>query len=127
MALEAQAIDLILSREPDWQSTPAGNPGYDLFKNGQDGKATDWCEVKAMVGGLNDRPVGLSRTQFERAQEHGKTYWLYVVEHAGTDRARIIRIQDPVGRARTFTFDHGWLSIANVDSERVDNEVPKQN
>ena len=56
-----------------------------------------WVEVKAMTGSLADRPVGLSRTQFDCAREHGVAYWLYVVKHATeTDRTRILRIQDPV-------------------------------
>jgi hypothetical protein len=114
IALEAQSIDLILSREPEWKTTPTHNPGYDLFEAGEDGQATRWCEVKAMAGSLRDRPVGLSRTQFEHAQEHGEAYWLYIVEHAGTDGARIVRIQDPAGKARTFTFDYGWLGVADV-------------
>jgi hypothetical protein len=75
-----------------------------------------WCEVKAMTGSLHNRPVGLSHTQFKHAQKHGESFWLYVVEHAGTD-PRIVRIQDPAGKARTFTFDHGWIDVAELDSE----------
>ena len=116
MALEAQAIDLILKREPNWQRPPAFNPGYDLFKTGPDGQPNRWCEVKAMTGSLHDRPVGLSHTQFEYAREHGADYWLYIVEHAGTERARIVRIQDPAGKTRTFTFDQGWTDVAELDS-----------
>jgi hypothetical protein len=118
MALEAQAIDLILSREPEWQRTPTNNPGYDLFQVEKNGQPTRWCEVKAMTGSLRLRPVGLSHTQFKHAQECGEAFWLYVVEHAGTDNARIVRLQDPAGKARTFTFDHGWLDIADLDAER---------
>jgi hypothetical protein len=114
MALEAQAIDLILSREPEWRRTPTHNPGYDLFQAGEDGKPTRWCEVKAMGGSLHQRPVGLSQTQFMYAQKHGEAYWLYVVEHAGTEGARIVRVQDPAGKARTFTFDYGWLDVADL-------------
>ncbi len=112
MALERKAIDLILAHEPRWQRTNTHNPGFDLFQTGEDGKPKKWCEVKAMTGNLYDRPVGVSCTQFERAQEHGEAYWLYVVEHAGADSAHIVRIQDSAGKARTFTFDHGWRSIA---------------
>src|SRR5947208_13912860 len=69
-----------------------------------------YIKDQSMTGSLQDRPVGLLRAQFRHAQEHGMAYWLYVVEHAGTDDgARIIRIQDPAGRARTFTFDLGWI------------------
>ncbi len=116
MALEARAIELILASEPNWQRTPAFNPGYDLFGVDPDGKPNRWCEVKAMTGSLDDRPVGLSRRQFECAREHGADYWLYIVEHAGTERARLVRIQDPAGKARTFTFDSGWTAAAEPDA-----------
>ena len=115
MALEEKAIRFILSYEPNWQRTPTHNPGFDLFKIDADGKPIQWCEVKAMTGSLENRPVGLSTTQFEYAREHRENYWLYVVEHAGDENARIVRIQDPAGKARTFTFDRGWVSIAQVD------------
>ena len=116
--LEAQAITLILERDPKWQRTPTHNPGFDLYEPGAADTPARWCEVKAMTGSLRDRPVGLSHTQFDCAREHGQAYWLYVVERAGATDARIVRIQDPAGKARTFTFDHGWLDIAAVDTEQ---------
>jgi hypothetical protein len=122
MALEAQAINLILARESKWQRTPTHNPGYDLFEPGKDATPARLCEVKAMTGSLRDRPVGLSRTQFDCAREHGDAYWLYVVERAGETDARIVRIQDPAGKARTFTFDRGWLDIAAMDPEQEKRE-----
>ena len=115
MALESKAIDLILSREPDWLRTRTDNPGFDLYQGDEQSGATRWCEVKAMTGTLADRPVGLSRTQFDCAREHGEAYWLYVVESAGTDDASLARIQDPAGSAKTFTFDHGWREVAEAD------------
>ncbi len=121
MALEAKAIDFILSRETGWQRTPTHNPGFDLFQPGANGQPVQWCEVKAMTASLNNRPVGLSRTQFDFARQHGQNYWLYAVENAGTENARIVRIQDPAGKARTFTFDRGWLSIAEVDTKEQEN------
>ena len=79
-----------------------------------------------MKGALLDRPVGLTRTQFEWAQEHGISFWLYVVERAGDpEQVRVVRIQDPAGKARTFTFDHGWISIAEV-SKVSDPEAPEE-
>lgn len=117
MTLEAKAIELILSREPKWRRTPPNNAGFDLYEGGAQTSATRWCEVKAMTGRLVDRPVGLSRTQFDCARERGEAYWLYVVECAGTNEARLVRIQNPAGKARTFTFDHGWLDIAEADSD----------
>ena len=115
--IEEQAIKFILNQEPDWQRTKASNPGFDLYKSGENGEHIYWCEVKAMTGSLDNRSVGLSYTQFEYARDKGGNYWLYIVEHTGTDQAQIIRIQNPAGRTRTFTFDHGWRSIAAADME----------
>ncbi len=113
MDLEDKAIALILQAEPELEQTPTNNPGYDLIEHTHDGQPLRWIEVKAMKGTLNDRPVGLSRTQFEWARKHGNSFWLYIVELAGTpDQERVLMIQDPVGKSQTFTFDHGWLSVA---------------
>ncbi|HFT7392340.1 TPA: DUF3883 domain-containing protein [Aeromonas hydrophila] len=113
MRIEGRAIDLIIGLEPALRRTPEGNPGFDLFEVDSGGKQNRWVEVKSMTGSLEDRPVGLSHTQFDCAREKGDAYWLYVVEHA-TDpaQARVLRIQNPAGHARTFTFDHGWSQIA---------------
>ena len=91
------------------------NRGYDLYQVDQRGNTIRWCEVKAMRGTWQDRPVGLTHTQFKMAQEYGAAYWLYVVERAGTGNPNIVKIQDPAGQARTFTFDHGWRKVAVVD------------
>jgi len=116
MALEDKAIELILKHEPRLQRTPPSNEGYDLYEIDSAGLPIRWIEVKAMSGTLHNRPVGISHTQFEYAREHREHYWLYVVEQSGTDTARIVKIQDPAGKTKTFTFDHGWLCIAEVNS-----------
>jgi hypothetical protein len=116
-ALEEKAIGYILKCESVWRRTNAHNPGFDLHQGDTPGAATRWCEVKAMTGSLGDRPVGLSHTQFYCAAEHGEAYWLYVVEHAGSETPRLVRIQDPAGNAKTFTFDHGWVGIAQLNNE----------
>jgi hypothetical protein len=116
MLIESKAIDLIIELEPSLRRTPEGNPGFDLFEVNERGQAIRWIEVKSMTGTLKDRPVGLSCTQFDVARERGNAYWLYIVEKA-TDPAqsRILRIQNPAGHARTFTFDHGWSEIAHTE------------
>jgi hypothetical protein len=112
MALEEAAIAFILEQEPDWQRTPANNPGYDLVKPAAGAAPCTWCEVKAMSGTLDDRPVAISRTQFEFAQSKSTNAWLYIVERAGSAQASIVRIRDPARQARSFTFDHGWRAVA---------------
>lgn len=116
MQIEARAIDLILGLEPALCRTPEGNPGFDLFETDRNGRQIRWVEVKSMTGSLEDRPVGLSHTQFNYAREKGDAYWLYVVEYT-TDptKARLLKIQNPVAHARTFTFDHGWSDIASCE------------
>ena len=69
-----------------------------------------------MTGSLADRSVGLSRTPLDCARERGAVYWLYVDELAtNSDCLRVLRIHDPVGNARTFTFDQGWVHIAKTE------------
>lgn len=116
MQIEGHAIELIIGLEPALRRTPDGNPGFDLYEADSSGKQIRWVEVKSMTGSLQDRPVGLSHTQFDCAREKGNAYWLYVVEHA-TDptRARVLRIPNPVAHARTFTFDRGWSQIARTE------------
>ncbi len=116
MQIEGHAIDLIIELEPKLHRTPEGNPGFDLYETDSSGRSIRWIEVKSMTGSLKDRPVGLSHTQFECAREKGDAYWLYVVEHANDPaQARVLRIRNPIGHARTFTFDSGWSQIAQTE------------
>lgn len=113
MKIEEEAIDLITRLEPGLYRTQEGNYGFDLYEADSSGKPIRWVEVKSMTGSLEDRPVGLSHTQFNCAREKGDAYWLYIVEQA-TDavQARVLKIQNPAGMSRTFTFDSGWRKIA---------------
>ncbi|WP_249902516.1 sacsin N-terminal ATP-binding-like domain-containing protein [Ralstonia pseudosolanacearum] len=116
MQIEEHAIDLIIKLEPALRRTPEGNHGFDLYEADHNGKQVRWVEVKSMTGSLEDRPVGLSHTQFDHAREKSGAYWLYVVEHATEPtKARVLRIQNPAGLARTFTFDRGWRGIARTE------------
>ena len=114
--LERMAVKLIREGEPRWIVAPPNTPGYDLYILDEHEEAVEWCEVKALSGSLDDSPVRVSHTQFDFAREKGAAFWLYVVEHAGdAERARILKIQDPAGMARTFTFDRGWRDVALKD------------
>ena len=108
------AITLILNHNQAWRRTRTHSPGFDLFKAAEC-QTCGRCEVKAVKGGPQDRFVGLSRTRFERTRMHGADYRLYAVERAGREGTRIVRIQDPAGKAKTFTFDKGWLDVAELD------------
>ena len=115
MDLEEKAIKEILIRDPRLQRTPTHNRGFDLFEPDSSGQPVRWVEVKAMTGELIDRPVCLSRSQFDCAWIHGEAYWLYIVERAGdADRVQVLRIQDPAGKAKYFAYDQGWRQIADI-------------
>lgn len=127
MRIEAQAIQKIIELEPTLIRTPEGNPGYDLYENDSNGQPIRWVEVKSMTGSLADRPVGLSRTQFDCARERGSAYWLYVVEHA-TDpgQARILRIQDPVRMlGRSPSIEDGLKLRASIRWPEPTNSVAR--
>ena len=115
LSLEEKAIQFILECEPDWQRTPPNNPGFDLYKTDPNGNAVAYCEVKALSETLDNGPATMTRTQFEKAQKQGEHYWLYVVENAGADNQRIVKIQNPAGKGRTFTFDRGWRAVADPE------------
>lgn len=118
MALERSALDYIVTLEPSLQPTRAGNPGFDLCETDESGTPVRWVEVKAMSRDLRSRPATLTHTQFDYAREKREAYWIYVVEHAGTDRANLVKIADPAGRASTYTFDEGWKDASTELPER---------
>ena len=111
MAVENAAIKHILCIEEKskWQTTPINNPGFDLYRVDENGRKFMWCEVKAISGKFDARhPVSLTRREFEEAQKRGDAYWLYVVENVGSYDTRIIKIQDPAGKAERFRFGERW-------------------
>ncbi|MFQ6539393.1 sacsin N-terminal ATP-binding-like domain-containing protein [Aphanothece stagnina] len=117
LRLEEEAILLIMAKEPGWSRTPLNNIGFDLYRGGTLDAPNEVCEVKSMSSTLADRPVAMSRAQFECAQRLGSRFWLYVVERAGTNDAGILRIPDPVGKTTSYSIDRGWRSIAIKDTQ----------
>jgi len=64
-------------------------------------------------GPWTEMGVSLTRRQFRAAREHGKQFWLYVVEYADDEtKAKIHPIQGPFGRITQFWFDNGWRAFA---------------
>ena len=68
-----------------------------------------------MTGSLEQRSVRLPYTQFKFARQRGEAFWLFIVEYAtNPTKAQIVKIHTLVVHARTFTFDKGWLEIAEL-------------
>ncbi|MGA2792690.1 MAG: DUF3883 domain-containing protein [Roseiarcus sp.] len=91
---------------------PHKNPGYDIQSADGSGKVTRYIEVKSFSGRWSNTYAVLSRPQFNKANELGDSFWLYVVERAETDDFQIHRIQNPALRANHFMFDDGWRATA---------------
>jgi len=127
MQIEQVAIAYILTQEPRLQTTPVGNPGFDLFEgpSADPAHATRYVEVKSRSGSWSG-PVALSREQFLKAQAEGDRFWLYVVENTrDTSSTRLYRIKNPVGKSRHFTFDQGWSALAELDTNNVSCDLPR--
>ena len=70
-------------------------------------------EVKGVSGEWNQTGVGLSKVRFQKAQDCGERYWLYVVEFVSdSQRRRVHPIQDPATKVTTFMFDGNWRDVA---------------
>lgn len=112
-AVEDAAIKFIRRIEKGWHTTRTNNPGFDLYRTEsgrKNGKVTVWCEVKSLSGKFSG--VSLTHTEFEKAQECGDAYWLYIVEEAQSTNPKLLRIQNPAGKAERFIYGHRWRSMA---------------
>ena len=91
-----------------------GNPGYDIESRDATGQLLRIIEVKSFSGSWRNTFAELSRRQFEKANESGAAFWLYVVERSESDDFEIVRIQNPALRANRFMFDDGWRATAEL-------------
>ena len=91
---------------------PHNNRGYDVESRDAAGTIVRYIEVKSFTGQWNRTYAVLSRSQFDKANECGDAFWLYVVERAETDSFDIHRIPNPALKASHFMFDDGWRATA---------------
>lgn len=94
---------------------PHNNPGYDIESRDTAGTMIRYIEVKSFSGRWNNTYAVLSRSQFDKANNLGDSFWLYVVERAESDNFHIHRIQNPALKANHFMFDDGWRVTAEQD------------
>lgn len=98
---------------------PINHPGYDIESRDVNGEIIRYIEVKSMSGPWGEDGVGLTATEFAKAQELREKYWLYVVERALEPDARIYFIQDPASKVDEFRFDSGWQQAAEIDPRKL--------
>jgi hypothetical protein len=91
---------------------PHKNPGYDIESCDSSGRIVRYIEVKSFSGRWSNTYAVLSRPQFNKANDIGDLFWLYVVECAEADEFCIYCIQNPPMKANHFMFDDGWRAMA---------------
>lgn len=76
------------------------------------GQVVRYIEAKSSAVRWREQGGALSDVQFKRASAVGETYWLYVVDCALEESARLHRNQDPARRVAQYFFDGGWRLVA---------------
>ena len=88
------------------------NKGFDIeYKKDNDNY---FVEVKGLSNNWDDSDVfKLSRVQFQKAQEEGDKYSIYIVEYVEDDnRRRVSVLKDPSSYFTKMQIDHGWRNFA---------------
>src|SRR5690554_7104530 len=89
------------------------HPGYDIISRDPVTNKERFIEVKGVNGEWGQTGVGLSRLQFEKAQQYGEDFWLYVVEFVSSpENIRVHAIQSPASAVTSFMFDGNWRDVA---------------
>lgn len=113
-----------VSRQRHPREMPPLHPGYDVESDNDQGHVERYVEVKSLSGDWEGPHAGMTDTQFEKNQEIGNRYWLYVVERAEQPDYRIWRIQNPAEQVTKFMYDDGWKGMAEEDETTA--EVPTE-
>jgi sacsin len=107
-------------REPkDMNEIHPNHPGYDIESSDVRSGEVRYIEVKSLRGLWDRRGVCMSLTQFEKGNEKQDEFWLYVVEQAEMDEAKVTPIQNPVGLVGEFYYDDSWRQLADDEASEV--------
>lgn len=105
-------------RQPqDMNDISPNHPGYDVESTDPQSGAVRYIEVKSLRGKWDRCGVCMTLTQFETGNQYQDDFWLYVVELAETDEARVITIQNPVGWVGEFYYDESWRQLAEDEGD----------
>ncbi|TYQ30523.1 DUF3883 domain-containing protein [Pseudanabaena sp. UWO310] len=109
-------------RDPkDMNEVAPNHPGYDVESIDRQTGKVRYIEVKSLRNKWTKRGVCMSSRQFEEGNIRQDDFWLYVVEEAETDAAKVITIQNPVGWVGEFYYDDSWRQLANDDTDKQTN------
>lgn len=117
MQLEKTSIEIVEAEEWIHGRTPhimpPRNMGYDIRSLESDNRHR-YIEVKATRGAWGSRGVSMTPAQLKFAFGKGNSFWLYVVEFAGSNHHRIHRIQNPSLYAAGFRLNDSWREFAEM-------------
>lgn len=102
----------------DMNEVYANHPGYDIESVDATGDVR-YIEVKSLRGHWGRRGVKVTRNQFETGEEYQDQFWLYVVEQAETDEAKLTPIQNPVGLVGEFYYDDSWRQLIDDEASEM--------
>jgi hypothetical protein len=122
LRIEALSRDAVCAYEKKCGRVPTQmaqtNPGYDVTSTNPLTDEKRFIEVKGVNGEWNVTGVGLSKLQFNNAQDFGDEYWLYVVEFVSdAENKRIHPIQNPANKVTSFMFDGNWRDAVSEEGE----------
>jgi hypothetical protein len=128
--VDRAGVDCVLAYEREAGRTPREmpheNPGYDIESLDEYGNIVRYIEVKSTAEEWGETGVGLSDTQFRKAQELGPLYWLYVVECADSEDPQVYPIRDPVNSVDKFMYDGKWRAASQFQEELSPAEKPQK-
>ena len=96
--------------------------GYDVESADASGSKR-FIEVKSVSGDWDTLGVGITASEFQKAQELGEQYWLYVVERAEQQDMEIHRIQNPARLVNQFFYDKGWKGLSEIPAKASPRRV----
>lgn len=102
----------------DMNEIEPNHPGYDVKSTDQRSGEVRYIEVKSLRGVWDRRGVCMSLKQFETGNEKQDNFWLYVVEQAESDEAKVTPIQNPVGLVGEFYYDDSWRQLADDEANK---------
>ena len=106
-------------REPqDMNKVAPNHPGYDVESKDKETGKKRYIEVKSLRNKWDNRGVCMSSNQFKEGSRLRSSFWLYVVEEAETDAAKVITIQDPVGWVGEYYYDDSWRQLASDETDK---------
>jgi sacsin len=124
--IDAAGMDKVMKYEGDHEREPKdmnedspNHPGYDVKSINSKTGEVRYIEVKSLRNTWDKRGVCMSLKQFKKGHEKQDDFWLYVVERAETDEARVITIQNPVGLVGEFYYDDSWRQLADNETSEV--------